>query len=71
MKQKKTSEPWQRRENSSNKTQNSSKKLKVSANSFGRVAENRSKLEARAKGCYHECVSVGVNYRIRYTKKWK
>ena len=28
------------------KTQNSSKKLKVSANSFGRVAENRSKLEA-------------------------
>ena len=31
------------------KTQNSSKKLKVSANSFGRVAENRSKLEACTK----------------------
>ena len=33
----------------SNKTQNSSKKLKVSGNSFGRVAENRSKLEAWVK----------------------
>ena len=38
--------------------------VKVQANSFGRVAENRSKLEARAKGCYHECLSVGVNYHI-------
>ena len=38
--------PSKLRQNFSSKTQNSSKKLKVSANSFGRVAENRSKFEA-------------------------
>ena len=35
-----------KRQNFNNKTQNSGKKVNVSANSFGRVVENRSKLEA-------------------------
>ena len=43
---KKPSKPRQKRENSSKKLKTQAKKLKVSANSFGRVAENRSKLEA-------------------------
>ena len=42
-------------QNSGNQTQNSSKKLNGSANSFGWVAENRSKLEAWVSSIYVSC----------------
>ena len=52
---KKPSKLRQKWQNFSSKTQNSSKKFKVSANSFGRVAKNRSKLEACSNSNIYFC----------------